>query len=145
MPQRYVIEDHTADVGLRAYGGTPEELFANAAAGMFDILCDLSLVRPRDACAVSLEAEDAAYLLADWLQELLYLHETRRVLFARFDVASVRLDAAAGAARLEAKALGEPIDLSRHELRTQIKAVTCHSLEVKRRDGGWTAHVLFDL
>ena len=138
MEPAFTILDHTADVGLRVRGATLAELFGNAARGMFTLLCDPTTVHPRERVAVAIEEDDLAYLLHDWLKELLYIVDTRRMLFARFEA-----DITAG--RLDGAAWGEPLEPARHEIKTEIKAVTCHGLEVRRRHGHWTAQVIFDL
>jgi SHS2 domain-containing protein len=46
---------------------------------------------------------------------------------------------------LSALVSGEPIDLARHPIYTEIKAVTYHALGVEQRDGRWMATVIFDL
>ena len=38
---RYEEIEHTADVGIRAYGRDLDELFVNAAEGMFSLIADL--------------------------------------------------------------------------------------------------------
>ena len=40
---------------------------------------------------------------------------------------------------------GERYDPNRHELKTLIKAVTYHQLEVRSSKVGWTARVVFDI
>ena len=134
----FTILDHTADTGLLVNGAELSELFCNAARGMFTILCDPSRVRPLERVEVSVREEDTAYLLVDWLRELLYIFETRHLLFGRFEVN-------VNNGRAKGNAWGEPIDLSRHEIKTEIKAVTCHGLEVEKRDDVWTARIIFDL
>ena len=44
MMKRYELIDHTADVGLRAFGKTLPELFRNAAIGLFEMMTDLEKV-----------------------------------------------------------------------------------------------------
>ena len=83
---RYEEIDHTADVGIRAYGRTLGELFANAAEGMFSLIAELDTVKPVGEIEIRLTAEDPPTLLLRWLSELLYVHETRHLLFAAFDV-----------------------------------------------------------
>lgn len=133
---RYEEIEHTADVGIRAYGKTLDELFANAAEGMFSLIADLKAVRPRGEVVVRLEADDLATLLLRWLSELLYLHETQRVLFSEFEVK-------VSGTNLEGQARGEAIDKARHELRLAIKAVTRHRLTVDPERG--VAEVIFDI
>ncbi|MBL7092144.1 MAG: archease, partial [Candidatus Omnitrophica bacterium] len=54
--KRYEIIDHTADIGLRAYGKDLKQLFANAACGMFGILADLKNVRPKESLEIKQKA-----------------------------------------------------------------------------------------
>lgn len=133
---RYEEIDHTADVGIRAYGRTLDELFANAAEGLFSLIADLSRVEPTGEVEVRLEAEDVPTLFLRWLTELLYVHETDRVLFSAFD-------AAVHGTSLTGHARGQPIDKARHELKLAIKAVTRHRLRVDPEKG--VAEVIFDI
>ena len=133
---RYEEIDHTADVGIRAYGRTHDELFANAAEGMFSLIADLAGVKPVGEVEVRLTADDVPTLFVRWLQELLFLHETEGWLFASFD-ATVTGTSLAGRAR------GEAIDKARHELKLAIKAVTRHRLTVDPGKG--IAEVIFDI
>ena len=133
---RYEEIDHTADVGIRAHGRTVDELFANAAEGMFSFIADLTTVKPVGEVEVRLEADDLPTLLLRWLSELLYVHETQRLLFSSFEVHVVRTS-------LKGRVRGEPIDKKRHELKLAIKAVTRHGLTVDPEKG--IAEVIFDI
>lgn len=95
----------------------------------------LEEARGVEVLSLELTADDAASLLADWLRELLFLHETRHADYARatFD----RL----GETVLEARVQTEPAAPAVRE----IKGVTYHELRVERADGGWEARVIFDV
>src|SRR5947199_4570274 len=86
LPVRYEEIEHTADVGIRACGATLNELFANAAEGMFSLIADLDPVKEVGEIEVRLETEDIPTLLLRWLSGLLYIHETQHLLLASFDV-----------------------------------------------------------
>ena len=133
---RWEETEHTADVGIRAYGQTAGELFANAAEGMFSLVADLDGVRPVGEVEVRVTADDAPSLLVKWLSDLLYLHETEHLLFRSFDV---RIEGTS----LQGKARGEAIDKQRHELKLVIKAVTYHRLSVDLERG--VAEIIFDI
>ena len=133
---RFEELDHTADVGIRAYGASLEELFENAATGMFSLIVDLETVTPKGEVEVRVTAEDLEALMVNWLQELLYLHETQRLVFCEFDVAITGLD-------LTGRARGEAIDKRRHDLRLAVKAVTYHRIKVDPTKG--VAEVIFDI
>ena len=136
LPVRYEEIEHTADVGIRAYGSTLNELFANAAEGMFSLIADLDSVKPVGEIEVRLAAEDIPTLMLRWLSELLYIHETQRLLLAAFDV---QVDGTS----LRGRARGEAIDKKRHELKLVIKEVTRHRLSVDPQKG--IAEVIFDI
>src|SRR5439155_20714095 len=103
--------EHAADVGVRGTGETPEEAFAGAARALFGLVAeDLARVEPRVAVPISVGPAPLEELLAAFLNELIYLFDTRRLVFSRFDV---RLEPAEdGAFRLEGEAFGEPYERS---------------------------------
>ncbi|NIA08149.1 MAG: protein archease [Actinobacteria bacterium] len=139
MQNGFRILDHTADVGLQAHGSDLAQLFSNAARGMFSVISSLDAIQPTEHISVSVTADGLEDLLVGWLSELLYLFSARQMLFCRFDIAEI------DDRHLRAAAVGEPIDLSRHELSTEIKAVTYHDLKVERINDIWQARVLFDV
>ncbi len=67
--------EHTADVGLRVWGRTLEELFAQAGMGMASLLVDPETVRAVERRHVALTTNDLEEALVAWLQEILYLYE----------------------------------------------------------------------
>ncbi len=133
---RYEVFDHTADTGITAYGASADEIFENAAYGMFALMTDVDRGRPVGEVRVEAEAHDHGSLLEDWLSELLFIHEAENVFFAEFDVAIEGF-------RLTAKARGEAVNPGRHRLQAQVKAVTYHMLEVNPEEG--YANVVFDI
>ena len=133
---RFEELDHTADVGIRAYGASLEELFENAALGMFSLIVDLESVKPRGEVEVRVTAEDLEGLMVNWLQELLFLHETQHLVFCEFGVSIEKLD-------LTGRVRGEAIDKRRHDLKLSVKAVTYHRLKVDPSKG--VAEVIFDI
>jgi SHS2 domain-containing protein len=58
----YELIDHTADVGIKAYGKSLSEAFQNAAKGMFDIITDKSEIENIGQYNIKLEADDLEQL-----------------------------------------------------------------------------------
>ena len=54
----YELIDHTADVGLRAFGKTLPELFRNAAIGLFEMMTDLEKVSHKVKRDIHLEEKN---------------------------------------------------------------------------------------
>ena len=131
--------DHTADIGITAYGADMKQIFANAARGLFSIITNLDNVASTKKLDIQVIAPDREALLLQWLNELIYLFETRKMLFSRFEI-TVITDT-----EVKAKAFGEKINLKKHELKTQVKATTYHMLKIEQNELGWTAQVIFDV
>ena len=138
MKKDFEILDHTADVGIIAYGADLSQAFANAARGLFSLITDLDDVEEilhRDA---ELTATDEESLLVEWLNELIYQFDTEGIIFKRFDI--IRLDST----RLKARSYGEKVDKLKHKLKIGVKAATYHMLKVDKGDG-CKVQVLFDI
>ena len=139
--KKYEVFEHTADVGIRAYGADLNEAFENAARGMFDIISDVDIIEAIGEYDITLSSKDVEQLLVDWLSELLFILTVKQVLFSRFEINIEEKD---GQWRMEAKALGEDYDPKKHPYHTEIKAVTHHMLEIKE-DNGYSIRILFDI
>ncbi len=130
--------DHTADVGIIAYGTTISQAFANAARALFSLITELDAVREVLYRDIELTASDEESLLVEWLNELIYLFDTENIIFKRFEI-TVLSDT-----RLKARGYGEKVDSLRHKLKTGVKAATYHMLKVSRGNG-YRVQVIFDI
>lgn len=137
--KKYELIDHTADVGVKAYGKTLSEAFENAAKAMFDIITDNSEIENTGQYDIELSADDLEQLLVDFLSELLYLFDAKNLVFGFFKV-----DIDEKEKKLKAKIFGEKFDLSKHKIGSEIKAVTYHMLEIKKNKKT-SVQVLFDI
>ena len=91
----YEIFEHTADVGIRVRAAALADLLADAARGLFSlIVANLDAVQPVQEVEFRIAGQQPDDLLFDWLAELLYTFETRRLLFSDFrvDGGRVRVD-----------------------------------------------------
>ncbi len=122
--KRFELIEHTADMGLKAYGKDLPEAFANAAYGMFSIIAELDNVNETEMRRVEVIAEDMESLLFEWLNSLLYYFDVEGLIFNRFDIKEF------GENRLAAECLGEIYDPARHQIKLGVKSATYHMLEV---------------
>jgi len=134
----FELIEHTADVGIMAYGVDVRGAFVNAARGMFSLMVELETINEVEHRDIEASAPDVESLLAAWLNELICLFDAENMLFSRFEITEF------GETRLKARVYGEPVNDSRHRLRVGIKAATYHMLEVDGSDGG-RVQVLFDI
>ncbi|HHT9123392.1 MAG TPA: archease [Candidatus Wunengus sp. YC63] len=138
MP-KYILIDHTADIGIDVFGTTIEELFTNAAFALFDIIADLSTVECKAEYQVKISGVDREQLLVIWLSELLYLHDVKYLLFKDFHITDMKEN------QLTASVSGEVFNDDKHVIKTEIKAVTYHGLSIVQENHQWKARVIFDL
>lgn len=139
MPD-YEYFDHTADIGMMAYGDTLARMFQNAAKGMVGIMFDVGEGGKERTLTVSLEHEDnTEQLLIDWLNELLFLIETEGLVMTRFEISEITGKA------LKAKVTGTPMDPKVHRYKTEIKSTTYHMLKIGRENDKYFGRILFDI
>lgn len=139
MCSSFEILEHTADIGIRAFGADRAAVYENAARGMLALMLVPESVRASEEESVTVQGSDAVDLLVAWLHEILFRFEARRRVYADVHVEE------ATERRLRARLSGETFDPERHETLEAIKAVTYHAARVARQGDGWVAEVLFDV
>ncbi len=135
----YEILDHTADVCLRIYGKSFGELFENAARAMTELITDREKINPSQEIEIEVHGENIEELLVHWLQEILFLHEVKKMVFKDFRLNLISETHAKG------KAIGEKIDIDKHELSFDIKAVTYHNLKIEPINDKLKVDIVFDV
>ena len=143
MPYRYLEDIATADVAFEAWGATREEMFAAAADALANVMvADLATIEPVHEVEIRLDHEELDLLLFAFLQELIYHKDARRLLLRASSPTITEKDSTLS---LHATAQGEEIDIVRHPMIVDVKAVTLHHFLVEHRDGAWRATVILDI
>jgi len=145
--KRFEVIDHTADMGIRVYGKDLAELFVNAAYGMASLITDLKKVKAKESKNISLEAENREELLVSWLNEIIFLFASQRMLFSKFEVSEI------DEKHIRARIFGEEFDPRKHQIDTEFKAATYHELKISEvkegksylPSGPLQAEVIFDI
>ena len=116
---RWELYSHPSDIGIRGFGPTREEAFAQAAMALTSVITDLGKVEPRQPVDIECKEEDDELLLLCWLSSLLYEMDTRGMLFRRFEIEAVE-------GGVKARAWGERVDVAKHEPAVEVKAEIAH-------------------
>lgn len=135
----YEYIDHTADLAIRAWGESLEQLLTNAAQGVLDAIADTESIEPANGHPIIVEADSLEDLLVGWLSELIYQHEVQEFLFRNVVIHECT------SRYIRATAYGEAVDTDKHILYTEIKNVTYHQLCVSQVGDAWDAQVILDL
>lgn len=139
--KKYELIEHTADIGIRIFGKDYNELFANAAFGLFDHIADLSHIKCNHVEQITIKSTNIEELLVDWLNELLYLFSVKKYLFCQFSVTveeKKNLKAIVKGVKLN------PADLEKI-IKLEIKAATYHGLKIEQRNNLFVGEVIFDV
>ncbi|UCH33390.1 MAG: archease [Armatimonadota bacterium] len=159
---RFEVRDHAADKAATAYGRTLDELFEAAAHAMFDIAVDLSTVHAAETRDITLEEQYGEDLLRQWLDELLFLFDTEKIVFSEFSAqvecpqSPERTCRRVGEFaepegklwRLRAAARGQRYSDAMERRGAVVKAVTYHNFALRPPDtpgGDWVAEMVFDV
>jgi len=143
MPYYYLEDVGTADIAFEATGRDLPELFTAAADATMNVMIDnLDAIEPREARQIELSGDKIDMLLFDFLQELVYFKDAKRLLLRARET---QIDQKGEAYFLKAKVAGEQLNDARHQQRADVKAVTLHGFSVEKQDGGWKAKVLLDI
>jgi SHS2 domain-containing protein len=135
----FEILEHTADIGFRATAKSLPELFESAAEALVAIAVDTGGVRETETFSLAAEGDALDSLLVNWLNEVLYLVDGRRIAPRRFRVLDL------GDGRVRGEAAGEPRNNERHEPKLVVKGVTYHQLRIEQCADGWMCEVFLDI
>lgn len=143
MPYRYLDDVATADVAFEAWGASLEEVFTAAADATMNVMVDdLTTIGRKDEISIELAHEEPDLLLFNFLNELVYLKDARKLLLR---VQSIFIGYESGKFALKGTLFGETPDPARHPLRVDVKAVTLHRFSLEQTARGWDAFVILDI
>lgn len=136
---KIIEEGAFGDYEFAAEAESLEKLFAICGLATFEAVTDVSKVEALEEMDIAVSAESLEELLFLFLAELIYIKDTENIFFSRFGIKI------SNKFKLNCKAYGERIDNKKHTLKTDVKAVTYHKLEVVQKGDGFGAHVILDL
>ncbi|BCG48400.1 Archease [Citrifermentans bremense] len=143
MPYQYRGDIAHADVAFDAWAETLEELFRDAARATMQVMAEnLDGIRLTQTVEVKLTQEDEEMLLFDFLNELIFYKDAKRLLLIPAELTISRSDSGV---ELRGTLQGEEIDPARHEMSTDVKAVTMLRYAVRKTSEGWHATVVLDV
>ena len=135
-PEGYVLTEHPAEVGIKAWASSRERTLELALEALVSVMTDPLCVGSEQEFAFSVRGGEPRDVLRRALSEALFLISSENVFLTSFNVEwndTVTI-----------KCRGEPIDPDRHELRTEVKAITPSGLSFTQEDS-WTATSLLDV
>ncbi|GGM96021.1 protein archease [Thermus composti] len=133
--------DHTADIGFVLEAQSLPELFEAALKGLLQAMFQNPPQGGKKRRRIALEAEDLETLLVRYLNELIYLIQTKGFVPGK---ARIRVEEAENGYRLTATLFGEPFQEA-FGFQGEVKSATFHGLKVEKSQGRWRAQVILDV
>lgn len=142
MPYEFI--EHQADVGIHAWGSTPDEAFIEGAKALFDIMVDIRKVEKQDSVDIECEAGDIPTLFVEWLNKLLARADLNRMVFCDFKILKV-FPIDDNVYKLKARAFGEKLDKTKHAIKVEAKAATYFGLRYEKKGDSHHLQCVIDI
>lgn len=142
MFKPYEYLPHTADVRFRAHGKSLEDVFANSALALENIMIDTKKVEPLIERKIQVQAKEPERMLFEFLGRLLFLLDAEG--FVLNKISKIQIERKGAKYILDAIALGDEMS-DKYETHTQVKAITYNEMSVKEEKGMWTVTAVADV
>ncbi|WNY27797.1 archease [Methanolapillus ohkumae] len=139
----FIYLDHIADTRFIAYGFSLENVFENSALAMLNVIADISGLSHEVEFQAEIFAPELEDLLVRFLSEILFLFDAKETLFGTVRVNALRKKEDGWIVSFQV--FGEPVDSSKQNFRTEVKAVTYNGIRVEKTAFGFETEVVLDL
>ena len=135
--KKFEILEHKADLKIRVFGKTKEELFQNALFGMTESMKpEIKKPEEKTKRRIKIKSLDLPSLLVDFLSEILYLTQVNKEIYREIKFKKFT------DTELQGEVIGQKVE----RFGQDIKAVTYYDLNVyQKKDKTWEATILFDI
>jgi len=138
MKFKYLADVAIADIAFEAYGKNLNEVFENSAYAFFDMTCNPKTVKSKIKKVINIKAENEKDLLYNFLAELIFLKDSKQLIFNKVKVIIKNNN-------LQATLYGDKINYEKQELRNDIKAITFHQFNLEKTKKGYKSRIVVDI
>jgi len=129
--ERYKFLEHTADAKFQAYGLSLEEALSNAALAVAGLMWDWENVEKKLQHSVEVRGNDLEQLLVNFLEEIIYLFETKSFLLG--SVEKLTIERQGSGFQLKALLKGDRHS-DKYKIHGDVKAITYNEMEIETGD-----------
>ncbi len=138
----YTYIEHTADMGLRAEGGSIEQAFNSGAEAMLALMFDLSTVNVSIAIAFGASAADIPSLFVEALNEILFIRDAHNLALKRLETKEIKK--IEDGSQFIGTVSGEPMS-EKTGITTEVKGATYSGLSYYTGDGKHVLECVLDV
>ncbi|MCM8767634.1 MAG: archease [Candidatus Omnitrophica bacterium] len=137
MSKNIEIINHTADIGIKVYGKTIEELFINSLKGLYKIM-GIKLDGTESIVEINIQEEEYENLIVKFLNEIIYYAETKKI---AGEIEQLKVERKGNKYNLFIKLIMKKIK----SMEKEIKAATYHNLKIEKIADMYKTTIIFDL
>jgi SHS2 domain-containing protein len=141
MSSSYNFIDHTADAAVVVTADTIEELFIASADAFKEVVIESASPKPNESYKLELSSLSLENLLVNFLNELNFRLIYKRKMFS--NVNDMKISQNEDIRKLECNLLESDIDESM--IKTEIKSVTYHQMDLAKTNEGYKTIIVFDI
>jgi SHS2 domain-containing protein len=142
MACTYKFIDHTADIAVEVEADTLEELFSVSLQAWKETIFEGNIIEEIEEKKINIIETDLELLLVKFLNELNFSFQVKQWICGSIKDTEIKHDKEW---QLNAVLLGELFNPSRHKVNLEIKAVTFHQMEIKKKNGKYSTRIVFDI
>jgi SHS2 domain-containing protein len=141
LSSHYNFIDHTADIAVEVKADSLEELFIASALAFRESVMDFQQQDSIDAYKISLNSHSLESLLVNFLNELNFRLTYKRKIFNNIrDLEIFKKDDS-----WNLECILNETDIDEDKIKTEIKSVTYHQMEIKKIKGEYSTRIVFDI
>ncbi len=129
---RFLSNAVTSDIAFEVFAGNESSLFENAGLALEAVMTDLRKVKGVQVYKINLVGESLDELLYSFLEELVFLKDSKKMLFRKIKCRVEKSKNKKGKWKVSGSLFGERMDPKRHELKLDVKAVTKYLFKVEK-------------
>lgn len=139
----FELLDHPADLGLLIWADSFEHLIEESVAALCSVLIDLDQIELKEEQAVEINTGSSEEALYQLLSEVLFFFDAEKRLVPNCTVKFSRNEK--DSVRLLVTLKGEKLERQRHQIKTYVKAITFHQMQIREEYGKFQAQVYLDI
>ncbi|MFA5930992.1 MAG: archease [archaeon] len=143
--------EHKADIGIRGKGNTLNQAFEECALALTAIMAEPSSIMLKKSHIIELNATDHGALLVSFLNELLFIKDKKKMIYAKFRIKLGKENIVNETGKvnemvtLKATMFGEKINYNKHSIKVDPKAATYSELFAGEKNGQFIAQCIIDV
>jgi len=141
MSSKYTFIDHTADIAVEVEADTIEEFFMSAADALKEVVLETVTLRPNESYLLEMNSVSLENLLVNFLNELNFRLIYKEKMFS--NIHNITIKQIEDIWKLECSLYEADIDVNL--VKTEIKSVTYHKMEIKKKKSGFKTIIVFDI